>query len=197
MLDYAWIILDHVGTDQKTAGSSRRAGECSNLSFQSWLQRLEQWHGSTRQHGGHGVAEWRSVTFATWSFILQEGRFDLLESDQIYQASRPHRWFSLSFYLLHLIIFWKFLVSLFPSGISQLHRGFSQHFINKRIQQLPGSCWFSMIFHVPWGEELAQAGSEVWSMDVHGVVHVSHFGHVHVVAVACHMANMAKVKSCP
>jgi hypothetical protein len=27
------------------------------------------------------------VIFATWSFILQDGRFDLLESDQIYQAS--------------------------------------------------------------------------------------------------------------
>ena len=59
---------------------------------------------------------------------------------------RPHLLFSLSFYLLHFIIFWNFRVSLFPSGISQLHQGFSQHFINKRIQQ-PAAPGKLLIFH--------------------------------------------------
>ena len=72
------------------------------------------------------------MIFATWSFILQEGRFDLLESDQIYQAS-PF------VFPQFLFVFYHFLkisgIFIFPSGISELHRGFSQHFISSK-----GSC---------------------------------------------------------
>lgn len=165
-MDYAWIMLGLSWIMLAALIKKLQVPRDVLVNVPIWVSKvgcLEQWHGSTRQHGGHGVAEWRSAIFATWSFILQEGRFDLLESDQIYQAS-PF------VFPQFLFVFYHFLkmsgIFIFPSGISELHEGFSQHFISSKriLRSSIGGCWCSNIFHIPWGEELAQAGSEVWSM---------------------------------